>query len=262
MVQTFRTGMNCVVRFEPTTSTGESPDIESVQYRVTDQDGVERVALTALDEANIVDSEILVPIDAAVNGLAEGSSRELRSVEIRVTTPDEELVFVEHYFIEGINTLRLLENSFQTLPQAMLVGAEVANIDAWDTASDDRKNRALTEAFRNIAQLSFRYEFSDSQSRITDKLWFSSDIRDLTASEYNNLDEDFRKALCVAQVIEANALLGGSDVSNLRRDGLMSASVGEVSQMFRPGKPLVLSVSRRALEALSGYVNWSRGVSR
>lgn len=63
-------------------------------------------------------------------------------------------------------------------------------------------------------------------------------------------------------MIEANARLGGTDVSDLRREGLMSATVGEVSQMFRPSKPLVLPISHRALQVLAGYITWSVRASR
>lgn len=84
----------------------------------------------------------------------------------------------------------------------------------------------------------------------------------LNEAQFMNLDERFRSALCRAQVIEANARLGGTDVSDLRREGLMSATVGEVSQMFRPSKPLVLPISHRALQVLAGYITWSVRASR
>lgn len=261
MITSFRSGSDALVKFPLVDASGEPLVASALQYRVTDQEGVERVALTALPNVEGAESAEVI-VAAVVNTMAAGALRELRTVELHVTTPGGVIVLSSHYFIDSGATLTVMGNSFQTLAQALVRSAEIANLTAWDSASDDGKVRALADAYRALGKLSYRYDRSESQTQIRDKVWLPASIHDLSLAEFQALDAKFRTALCVAQVIEADALLGGSDVSNLRREGLMSATVGEVSQMFRPGKPLTLPVARRTLQALAGFVTWTVGAGR
>lgn len=261
MIASFRSGSDALVKFSLYDASGEPLVASALQYRVTDQEGVERVALTALPNVEGAESADVI-VQAVINALAADATRELRTVELHVTTPGGVIVLTSHYFIDSGATLTVMGNSFQTLAQALMRSAEIANIAAWDSASDSEKIRALSEAYRALGKLSYRYDRSASQSQLRDKVWLPSSILDLSLAEFQALDPKFRTALCIAQVIEADALLGGSDVSNLRREGLMSATVGEVSQMFRPGKPLILPVARRTLQALAGFVTWTMGAGR
>jgi hypothetical protein len=73
----------------------------------------------------------------------------------------------------------------------------------------------------------------------------------------------FKRALMLAQVAEADTLLsGGSSFEELRREGLMSMTVGESKQFFQSGKPLNLPVSRRAIGYLKPYVSYTLRVGR
>lgn len=261
MITSFRSGTDALVKFSLHDASGEPLAASALQYRVTDQEGVERVALTTLPHFDGIESAEVI-VAAVVNTMSADAVRELRTVELHVTTPTGMSVLTSHYFIDGGATLTVMGNSFQTLAQALMRSAEIANIAAWDSASDGEKVRALTEAYRALGKLSYRYDRSESQSQIRDKVWLPASVLDLSPTEFQALDPKFRLTLCTAQVIEADALLGGTDVSNLRREGLMSATVGEVSQMFRPSKPLTLPVSRRTLQALGGFVTWRVGAGR
>jgi hypothetical protein len=84
----------------------------------------------------------------------------------------------------------------------------------------------------------------------------------LTAAEIEALPALFLQALRMAQIAESDSILGGDPVGELRREGLMSKTVGESSQMYRPGKPLVMPVSDRAMRYLAGYVRRSLVVGR
>ena len=225
---------------------GQGISVESIQYRVTDQDGLEVLPLTSLIfEADSETAEI--EMGASLHTLANGMTRSLRVVELFLVTPSGPASLLYRYLVKAGDPLMVTINSFQTFSQAVLRATEISNVDAWDAASDDRKQSALIDSYGAIAKLQFTEV---------------DNIRDLTLNEFSSLDKRFVEALCAAQVIEANSRLGGTDVSDLRRDGLMSATVGEVSQMFRVSKPLSLPVSNRTLQALTGYLSWSRGVSR
>lgn len=216
---------------------------DAVSYQVTDQSGAERVPLTVLVLPDGPTDTVELTLPGAINGLAVGASRELRVVTLSITTETGPATVVYRYLVKAEDALGVMKNSFQTFSQALLLGTEMVNMEAWDAASDDRKQAALADAYRAICKLRFD--------------WTPHDMDKLDEAQFMNLDERFRSALCRAQVIEANARLGGTDVSDLRREGLMSATVGEVSQMFRPSKPLVLPISHRALQVLAGYITWS-----
>lgn len=213
---------------------------DAVSYQVTDQSGAERVPLTVLALPDGPADTVELTLPGAINGLAVGASRELRVVTLSITTETGPATVVYRYLVKAEDALGVMKNSFQTFSQALLLGTEMVNMEAWDAASDDRKQAALADAYRAICKLRFDWGFDN-----------------VNEAQFMNLDERFRSALCRAQVIEANARLGGTDVSDLRREGLMSATVGEVSQMFRPSKPLVLPISHRALQVLAGYITWS-----
>lgn len=217
---------------------------DAVSYQVTDQSGAERVPLTVLALPDGPADTVELTLPGAINGLAVGASRELRVVTLSITTETGPATVVYRYLVKAEDALGVMKNSFQTFSQALLLGTEMVNMEAWDAASDDRKQAALADAYRAICKLRFDWTFDNDMSKLNEE-------------QFMNLDEHFRAALCRAQVIEANARLGGTDVSDLRREGLMSATVGEVSQMFRPSKPLVLPISHRALQVLAGYITWS-----
>ena len=240
---------------------GQPITANAVSYRVTDQSGAEIVASTVLDIESGTDTVELV-LPGSANQLSEGASRELRVVSLSVTTDSGSETVVYRYLIRDEDSLRVMKNSFQTFSEAMLLATELVNMDAWDAASDSQKQAALIDAYRAICKLNFNYAFENDQARIVDKVWAPYDLSSISEAHFKAMDARFQAACSRAQVIEANARLGGTDVSNLRRDGLMSATVGEVSQMFRPGKPLSLPVCTRALEALTGWITWSGRVSR
>lgn len=236
---------------------------ETASYRVTDQAGVERVPPTVVDLSGGSTDTIELTLSAGVNQLAAGATRELRVLTFSIVTGLGPATVVYRYLVKAEDALKAMVNSFQSFSEALLRGTEIVNMDAWDAASDDRKQAALTDAFRAICKLRFRWDSDEGdQTRLRNYSWAPTDLIDLTEAQFLNLDAKFRNALCIAQVIEANARLGGTDVSDMRREGLMSATVGEVSQMFRPSKPLVLPISHRALQALAGFISWSGRVSR
>lgn len=227
----------------------------AVSYRVVDQDEVEKVALTAINGIDANTVQVTVTVPGAANNLPANVTRELRTIELRVSTASGVVILETSYYVEDSVPLIVAQNSYQTFGRAKLTAAEITDIHAWDEATDSDRVKALVQAWHNIGRLQFSYERDqDSQAYIGDRLWMPDSINDLTLAEFNALPTEFLVALRRAQVIEANSLLGGEESEGMRKEGLMSASVGEVSQMFRPGKPVRFSVSKRTLGELGAYV--------
>lgn len=259
---TFAPGSPAALSIPLLDSNGQLLTADAVSYRVTDQNGVELVALTALDMASGPIDTVEFTLSGTVNVLSEGVTRALRVVTFSITTESGPATVVYRYLVKAEDALKVMGNSFQSYDEALLRATEVPNMNAWDVASDDHRQAALIDAYRAICKLQFVYDFQSDQSHIRDKVWLPAALSDLTESQFLLMDVRFRNAVSLAQVVEADARLGGTDVSNLRREGLMSATVGEVSQMFRPSKPLALPVSHRALQILAGFISWSGRISR
>jgi hypothetical protein len=91
---------------------------------------------------------------------------------------------------------------------------------------------------------------------------YITDIKLLDRAQLEQLEPTFLKALRYAQVTEADSLMGGDPVNQLRRDGLISQTVGESSSYFGQKQPIDLSVSKKALGRLRGYITYSVPIAR
>jgi hypothetical protein len=234
----------------------------SASYRVLSENNAEIVAETpiALTGAEISAS---VTIDSSNNTLTTGVYRALRVVELTMTTSRGIVSSFVRYIIESDTTIVMGENSFQTFNESLLLTMDMTNLDRWNTSTDRDKKASLIEAYTNISKLSFR-RMMDIESIDLSRLSFHgiSRIDQLDEDSLKLLEPHFYLALRKAQIAESNHILGGDEVGDKRTLGLMSETIGETSSMFRPGTPLKLPVSRRALDYLSGYVTWGGKLRR
>lgn len=217
----------------------------SASYRVLSEDNSELVASTAVT-INSGDVKTSVTIGSPENTLAVGARKALRTVELVMVTAMGTITSSVRYVIESSSTLAVGETSFQTYNEALLTGLDMANIDHWQQATDRVKKTALIEAYHNLCRLRFKV----------------GDVSVMDATAIAGLSAQLQGALAKAQIAEADYILGGDGVGDKRRIGLMSETVGESSNMFRPGKPLALPASEGALRYLSGHITWGAGLSR
>lgn len=221
----------------------------TLSYRVLDSSGTVLVAPAAIIYGG--EQEAVVTVASINNTLGADETRLMRVVELTAVT-DEGIVTVEsRYIIESITYIGVGENSFQTYNDALLIELDLIGVDSWSASPIHKQKAAMIEAYTNITRLSFKLQGSQ------DKLFAGSRdvaIRDLSASELASLDGDMMLAIRKAQVVEADVILGGDPVADKRKSGLMSETIGESSNMFRPGKPLVMPVSDRALRYLAPFI--------
>lgn len=235
---------------------GEELAASAVSYRIIDQDETELVAKTALTGFTEGDAEAVVSIPASLNQLGP-LLRGLRVVELYVTTEGGTSLITTEYVIEAFATLVTGVNSFQTYSAAFLVGCELPNLPGWNKANKNERINALSAAYRNFGKLRLRYIHDDADAMtrvITPAEWGSSDITKLTAEQLATLPAEYLACLRRAQVLEADFLLGGDEVGEIRRSGIMSATIGESSQFFRTSKPFEGAVCKRALKEVSSYL--------
>lgn len=152
-------------------------------------------------------------------------------------------------------------NSFQTLRQAYLTAMSVPNTTTWNTASEDDRVAAMIEARLRICSFQFR-DVTLGQSYLNEDQLIG-DLSRLPPRDFNALTARFRKALCMAQLAEAEEILGGGDQSSLlRRNGLISQTIGETQEIYRTSKPIDMQVSKAALRYLGPYISLSQKIGR
>lgn len=231
------------------TERGDAFVPNSLSYRVLDQSGAELVASAVIAYGG--EEEAVITVDSVSNTLGADETRLMRVVELSAVT-DEGIVVVEgRYVIESVTYIGVGDNSFQTYNEALLIELDLIGVDSWAESPIHKKKAAMIEAYTNITKLAFRLQGSQ------DRLFAGTRdvaMRDLSASEIAALDADMLLAVRKAQVVEADVILGGDPIADKRKTGLMSETIGESSNMFRPGKPLVMPVSDRALRYLSPFI--------
>lgn len=260
-MQAYLGGQDVSLAISLVASDGSPIEATAVQYRLTNQDEIELVAKVALTSFTAGDDEVIVAIPGALNTLGASSVRELRVVELYVTCSAGVLKLTTEYILEAEAVLRTGLNSFQTYSAALLAGYELPNMEAWNDASKGNRINALIAARRNIGKLYLRYIAEADMTRLAVP-WESGNVTMLTADQFATLPTDMREAICRAQVIEADFLLGGDPVGDIRRSGVMSSTVGEASQFFRTSKPYEGPVCKRALQELGKYIAPIKRVGR
>lgn len=253
---------------------GNSLNATAVEYRIVNQAGVEVLSRAPLaDFAGGSEVTVEIPMElnviatidpAAITSAAIDSVfvRESRTVELFVTDDaGNTILLTSTYILEPVETLIVGLNSFQAFSQAELIAMDIPNLPAWSDASEKDKVAALVEARLQICQLRFSNIRQDGQSHLSEVVSIG-DLALVTPAQFSTLSPRFKLALCRAQVVQADAVLGGDPVELKRREGLVLETIGESKQMFRSGKPLELPVSKRALKYLSPFVSFSQRIGR
>lgn len=225
----------------------------SIEYRVINQAEVELVPKTAVVGFTVGDEQVSVTVPADKNVLQGTNTLEVRVVEVYATTASGVIKLEGHYFIESEEVLVEGVNSFQPYALSLMLSSEIPNLPGWNNATKAERIVALKRARMNIGQLRFRYVF-DAYQNIVDNTLGVADLTLATPAQYAAFPLQFKEALRRAQILEADYLLGGDELGQFRRDGLMSMTTGEAKQFFRPIKPIEAPVCKRAMRELTKWV--------
>jgi hypothetical protein len=212
---------------------------------------------------------VTLNITGSLNLLPTGAYRGLRLVRLRYRAPDTFPGWrdVEHpYDVIGQDGELILQiNSFVTYNEALLLAREMSETESFDAAQREARIAVLAEAWRTLVRLNYDLpdDYDRIMSRVTDFPGADpGDLTEMTAEEFLALDPLFIAAIKRAQVAEAIERLGGRSVADARAKGLLSSTIGEVSQMYRSGRPIDVGVSPRALKELRGFVVYTPRLSR
>lgn len=259
---------------------GNELSVNSIQYSVLDMSGTAIVPQAALASFTSGDSQAVVVISTTLNQLTGSTPREVRTVELRCATDTGTVGISKTYAIETTDPLKIPDTSFQTFPMAQLTALDISNIGAFNSASEREQIAALMDAREHIVQLNFSMLNSnvnfgqDSLNYVPEGSYqsayvsrnslflFNGSLNLLNEEQFNQLPEKFKRALRQAQVVEANAILGGEPDDAKRNAGIVEEKIGESTIKFGQGAKLSLPVCKRALGYLSYYVSFAKRIGR
>lgn len=253
-----------------TDSDGNPLSVLSATYRIVDDTSAEIQASTSFDPSQttlLIASELNQIAAIDVESLTSETMdlvrlSEVRIVEFELTLEDGNIQpFDIPYALVPRERLIVGLNSFQTLRQAYLNALSVPGTTAWSTASEDQRIAAMIEARLRICSFSFQ-DISLGQSYIEGSTSIG-DLSRLPPKEFKRLSTRFQKALQLAQIAEAEEVLGGGDQSTLlRRNGLTSQTIGETQETYRSTAPVDMSLSKTALRHLGRYISLNKRIGR
>jgi hypothetical protein len=210
------------------------------------------------------DVEGSVTLAAELNQLGAGQSRVAREMRYELTLSGGALIQKSILYVVGnVAEPSVLVNSFQSYASAMMIADDLPQLSGnWHIATDRQRKIALIDAYARLIKIRFKNLAGDgvviAQNRhiVENDSLGRIDLSTFSVDEFVALPERFLLALYRAQVLQADDILGADPIQDRRKSGLMSETVGESSNMYRPGTPIMWQMSRRALEALSGYLDY------
>lgn len=223
-----------------------------------------------------------VGIDAQYNHVESGKIKDLRSFSATLTAVQSEAVLQPvktTYLLTSSQPLIVGQNSAVTYEMFQLIAATTPKLDQLTKASEDEAVIALSNAYKKLSKYRYRLTASFPMEHIqyvsevawrpraiTDDNPFTYHrfkLKDLTEKSFEQLPEDFREALALAQVYEANAILSPTDtIVDRRRKGVILETIHEVKMMFSSTTPVKEYLSTEALEVLSPWIDRSVRLTR
>jgi hypothetical protein len=247
----------------------------SVEYAVFDEQGSEVVARQAFAGYTDGDTTVSVTVAATDTSLASGVIRGLRRIEVYFGTADGVYTATGRFKIAMPNKLVVLANSFLTYDEALLELDSMPYLDGFSAATESDQIAALIAAYLRLTRMNYKYPVnSGEQTKITDvfdpyeadaygKLWgHVLDIANITLDDWQNYPDEFKQALRRAQLAEADVMLNGDPMGDMRESGIISETVGESKVFLRQIPSVRTAVSRAALKELRGFTFRSTRVGR
>jgi hypothetical protein len=263
-MQNFKPGSDVPVTFVMSDEAGNVLTPTQLRWRVLDETETVTQDWTAITPLPSV-SDVVVTVPASLTILTAPALRGIRTVELEITTSSGATVFMsEVIMLQGVTALSFGINTFQTYSQALLLTEDMIDehVAGWSPSSRETREKALIESYKRIMQLPIGMHFDDQQSMLQIDTQFLQNygplmLRYMTPAQMLGIYKPMMKALQLAQATEATEILNGDPVMAARKAGILSQTVGESSQFFRPYKPLELAVSTRTINILQRWVRFN-----
>ncbi len=210
-------------------------------------------------------TDVIIALSAEEVTISNGDIQEVRELSVLITYDGGSISHDEIFMLTDKQVLVVGVNSAVTYLQALRLYPTFPTFAAFGWVSDEQRKNALIAAWRNIGSVELSEgaivdEFGNPLYDENDSLIYS--VNQLSPALFLKLNSKIATDLRAAQLEEAEFLLGGDGIEDLRTRGVMSYTVGEVKQFFRTSKPIELVVSKHALRYLGKYVQYHRRLTR
>lgn len=266
---------------------GDATAPSAASYRVTDENNLELVPLTAVSgfvpgqlaaailvpaAANLLPTQPILTLGMTVPDRVP--LRALRVVEVQMTVAAGIQITKGYYSINARLPLQLLVNSFQTYEHSLMERFNMPALDGWDSATDLERQSAMVESFFRLQKLGYRIKMagwgdSPPAGYSVSMPWLAGDWvispriwPIMQVDWWTQYPQHFKEAMYRAQIAEADVILNGDIVAERRADGLLSETIGSSSMMFRSGKPLDMPISKQTAKYLTNYIEWRLTTTR
>jgi hypothetical protein len=166
------------------------------------------------------------------------------------------------YQVEKRDAFTVGVSTFASYLQALSLLREIPDMGAFSAATKDERVGAMMYAYDEIGALEFNNAFLPRELRLDANKKPITSTMSLTPGILSQVSQAMLKDFAVAQIIEANALLGGDEIARLRDQGVQSYSVGEVKQFFRGRPAATFGLNQKALRRIGKYMRFTRSSAR
>ena len=166
------------------------------------------------------------------------------------------------YQVEKKEAFSVGESTFLSYLESLSLIREIPDMGAFSTATKEERMAALMFAYEEIGGLELNNAALPKDLRLNADNKPIVSTKELTNDALMKLPNAMLKDFYVAQLIEANALLGGDEIAKLRDLGVQSYTVGEVKQFFQGRAPASFGLSIKALRRIGKYMRFARSTAR
>ena len=253
--------------------TGIAYVASAAAWEIFDEAGTSVVAGVVLPED--IGQTVAFTVTGASLTLTAGVPSAGREIVVTLTTDDGPVELREYFVLVSAAPLKPFSNSVMSYAEAVAVRENFGpDMAGWDgAASHQQRINALINAHANISRIAYsvphdanrlasEYAGYGTGGDVVFDMRRRVNLSALNAISFAALPEAFTKALKLAQVVEADAILGGDIIGDKRRDGIISETIGESSTFFQSRPLMDLPISRRAYAILRPYISLNFTVSR
>jgi hypothetical protein len=261
---------------------GNALNCSSVDYQVLDDMDNVLIARNTIAPFTAGQASVTLTVPSPFNALNPSTDppQKARTVQLFCQVGGNTVLVDFPYGITQGDPLVVGVNSFQTYATALMTALQVPNTTGWDAATDDDRIAALMDARNHLCKLNYNLLNSNvnysqdqlaylpegvyqSQFIARNSLFlFSGNLELLTPQQFTVLPQRFTSALNLAQIAEADFILGGDKTELDRQSGITLDAIGETKRMYRSTKPLELPVCKRAMRYVSYFVTFAKVVTQ
>lgn len=250
-------------------------DVSAITAKVLDRDE-DLIADLGAGTIDLGDAVATFEIPATAHELGAGELSAPRALAIVVTVDGVEQYDAIYYSVEGASRLVPPANSFITLTAAHAAAQNMPFASGWANATEDARIAALQLAFYRLVAIPYEIRRQDlptdlievalnSQNGHFSSLFSIILLPDtwelLTRDDMAKLPSSFLRALCMAQMNEAEEILRGDTLETKLKYGIISETIGESSVRLNTRR-LVTGISADTLQYLRGYIHYDHRLTR